>query len=511
MSESVMNQLQESLYELIVTTSTTLPSDAIKIVNRGLKLEDPGSQSGIAATTIRKNIEMARESVQPICQDTGMPSFYVYTPVGFSQVQFEVAAKEALRRATRDGKLRPNSVDSINGKNSGDNTGPGTPVFHFHQWEKDAIEVKLILKGGGCENKNIQYTVPVELEGLGRANRDIEGVKKCILHAVWQAQGQGCSSGIIGVSVGGDRTSGYDMAKQQLFRRLDDTNRNPDLADIENWVMARANDLEVGMMGFGGKSTLMACKVGAINRLPASFFVSVAYNCWAFRRQGVMINPDTGDINDWIYVDDDEEELVEIAAAKEGGARVVELEAPISEEQVRDLKVGDVVVINGMMHTGRDALHHHLLHNECPVDMNGQVLYHCGPVMIQDDQGEWHVKAAGPTTSIREEPYEADLMKKTGFRVVIGKGGMGPKTLAGLQDHGGVYLNAIGGAAQYYARCVEKVEDVDLLDELGVPEAMWHLRVKGFAAVVTMDSHGKSLHDEVRAKSFVNLKELAAR
>ena len=216
-------------------------------------------------------------------------------------------------------------------------------------------------------------------------------------------------------------------------------------------------------------------------------------------------------ITKWLYRDENEEALVEIEAAKSGGARVIELEAPVSEADVRALKVGDVVMINGLMHTGRDALHGYLLHNPCPIAMQDQVLYHCGPVMIRDDHGQWRVMAAGPTTSIREEPYEAGLMAKLGFRVIIGKGGMGAKTLAGLKEHGGVYLNAIGGAAQFYGRCVEKVEGVDLLDELGVPEAMWHLRVKGFAAVVTMDSHGQSLHQEVQDKTFVELKDIGSR
>ncbi|RMF18380.1 MAG: fumarate hydratase [Candidatus Dadabacteria bacterium] len=504
-----MTELTRSLYELVVDTSTRIPSDAIGALNAGFEREEPGTQSGIAAATIRQNIAMAREAVLPICQDTGMPTFHINAPVGYDVLALEDAIREAIVQATADGKLRPNSVDSITGKNSGNNLGPGTPVIHVHPWRESFVEVRLLLKGGGCENKNAQYALPSTLEGLGRADRDLEGVKKAIMHALWQAQGQGCSSGIIGVCIGGDRASGYDFAKQQLFRRLDDTNPDPELAELEAWVLEEANQMHVGMMGFGGNATLMACKIGKLNRLPASFFVSVAYNCWAFRRQGIRLDPATGQITDWLYRDSDEPELIEIATAKAGGARVVELTPPVSEAQIRDLKVGDVVVINGLMHTGRDALHHYLLHNPCPIDMRDQVLYHCGPVMVQENGG-WTVKAAGPTTSIREEPYEADLMKKLGFRVVIGKGGMGDRTLQGLVEHGGVYLNAIGGAAQYYARCVEAVEGVDLLEELGVPEAMWHLRVKGFAAIVTMDSHGNSLHKEVRDRTFIELQEIGS-
>ena len=159
--------------------------------------------------------------------------------------------------------------------------------------------MKLILKGGGCENKNIQYSLPAELEGVGKAGRDLDGIRKCMMHAVYQAQGQGCSAGFIGVGIGGDRTTGYELAKHQLFRHVDDVNPNPDLRKLEEYVMEHANKLGIGTMGFGGQVTLLGCKVGVMNRLPASFFVSVAYNCWAYRRQGVVLNAETGEINDW--------------------------------------------------------------------------------------------------------------------------------------------------------------------------------------------------------------------
>ena len=196
-------------------------------------------------------------------------------------------------------------MDSITGKNSGDNLGPETPVIHFEQWERDEIEVKLILKGGGCENKNIQYSLPCELDHLGRADRNLEGVRKCLLHAVWQAQGQGCAPGALGVCIGSDRAHGYDLAKQQLFRTLDDVNPNPALAKLEDEIMEEANKLGVGAMGFGGKASLIGCKITAANRLPASFFVSVAYDCWAFRRLGVRLDAASGAITKWLYRDPD--------------------------------------------------------------------------------------------------------------------------------------------------------------------------------------------------------------
>jgi fumarate hydratase, class I len=520
-----MKYFQESIYKLIVETSTNLPADVRSRIEEARSREDEGTRSALSLSTIADNIGMAECNVSPICQDTGMPTFIIHVPVGANQLIMKEAIREAVRQATRDSKLRPNSVDSLTGANSGDNLGPGTPVIHFEQWEKNEIDVRLILKGGGCENKNIQYSLPCELEGLGKAGRDLDGVRKCILHAVYQAQGQGCSAGFIGVGIGGDRTTGYELAKHQLFRSVDDVNPNEQLGQLEEYILEHANHLGIGTMGFGGHVTLLGCKIGVMNRLPASFFVSVAYNCWAYRRQGAVLDPVTGAFQNWVYVsgtpaassleeaDGRRQEEVQASLApgadeKSGSRREVVLQTPITEEQVRELRVGDVVIINGLIHTGRDALHHYLMDHDSPVDLNGSVIYHCGPVMMKDDAGEWHVKAAGPTTSIREEPYQGDVMKKFGVRAVIGKGGMGPKTLKALQEHGGVYLNAIGGAAQYYAQCLKKVEGVHFLKEFGVPEAMWHLQCEGFAAIVTMDSHGNSLHAEVERNSFEKLEAL---
>ncbi|RNB85089.1 fumarate hydratase [Brevibacillus fluminis] len=505
-----MEKFRESMLALITETSTYLPPDVRVAINAAKQNEDAGTRSALSLATIAENIVMAEENVSPICQDTGMPTFEIKTPVGANQIEMKKAILEAVVEATKTGKLRPNSVDSLTGENSGNNLGAGTPVIHFEQWEKDYAEVKLILKGGGCENKNIQYSLPAELEGLGKAGRDLDGIRKCILHAVYQAQGQGCSAGFIGVGIGGDRTSGYALAKHQLFRRVDDVNPNEDLAKLEAYIMENANKLGIGTMGFGGNTTLLGCKIGVENRLPASFFVSVAYNCWAFRRQGVQVDVNTGEIIKYVYKDEvvKMDQAAPVAATEDEEPREIVLQAPISEEQIRSLKVGDVVIINGEMHTGRDALHKYLMDHDCPVDLNGGVIYHCGPVMLKDREGEWHVKAAGPTTSIREEPYQGDIIKKFGIRAVIGKGGMGAKTLKALGEHGAVYLNAIGGAAQYYARCMEKVEGVDFM-EFGIPEAMWHLRVKGFAAIVTMDSHGNSLHADVEKTSKERLADFA--
>ena len=491
----------DSMVSLIVRTSTDLPPDVRAAVQVARAQEAEGTQSSQALAIIAQNVDLAAQDEGAICQDTGMPTFEVTTPTGANQLVMRQQIRDAIAEATRRGKLRPNSVDSITGENSGDNLGPGTPVIHFHQWERENdIEVKLILKGGGCENMNAQYSLPAELPNLGRADRSLEGVRKCILHAVWNAQGKGCAPGAIGVCIGGDRTSGYDTAKQQLFRTLDDVNPDQRLAALEAAIMGDVNHLGIGTMGFGGRVSLIGCKIAALNRLPASFFVSVAYNCWAFRRLGVVLDAQTGAITKWLYRDP---AIPVVAMADQSGfqrtGREIGLRTPLTEEQVRALTVGDVVLLSGRVYTGRDAVHHHLMKHAPPVDLQGAALYHCGPVVSKQDEG-WRVTAAGPTTSIREEPYQADVIRRYGVRAVIGKGGMGAKTLAALRDSGAVYLNAIGGAAQFYARAIRSVDGVSLL-EFGTPEAMWHLTIEDFPAIVTMDAHGNSLHKDVEQAS----------
>ncbi|MGE5361155.1 MAG: FumA C-terminus/TtdB family hydratase beta subunit [Bacteroidales bacterium] len=497
----------DSVLDLVIKTSTDLPPDVRAAMQAAQKEEAPGTNAAQAFTIIAQNIDQAVDSEGAICQDTGMPTFEVKVPVGANELWMAGQIREAIAEATRRGKLRPNSVDSITGKNSGNNLGPGTPVIHFEQWDRDEIEIKLLLKGGGCENCNAQYALPVELSGLGRADRTLEGVRKAILHAVWQAQGKGCAPGALGVCIGGDRTAGYNHAKQQLFRTLDDVNPDPQLRELEATIMGTVNSLGVGPMGFGGATTLIGCKIGALNRLPACFFVSVAYDCWAFRRLGVVLDAKTGATSKWLYRDPSRPivPMADQAGYVRTGREIV-LTPPVDEATIRSLKVGDVVLITGPMYTGRDSVHSYLMKNEPPVDLHGQMLYHCGPVVLKEGD-TYRMMAAGPTTSNREEPYQGEVIKRYGVRGVIGKGGMGAKTLAALKECGAVYLSAIGGAAQFYARTVERISGVSLA-EFGVPEAMWHLQVREFPAIVTMDSHGNSLHKDVETESAGHLEAL---
>lgn len=296
MSTATATTLQASILELIRVTSTVLPDDVKRAIDAGKANEDAGSNAAYAMNVICDNIGLAKDQSQPLCQDTGSILFYVHTPVGYDQLAFEEAAIEAVKDATTKGYLRQNSVDSVTGGNTGDNCGPGSPNFHFHQWRKDHVEVKLMLKGGGCENVGAQYTLP----NADFGGRDLQGVENAILDAVLKAQGKGCGPGILGVCIGGDRASGYGESKNQLLRTIDDSNADETLAGLEERIVAKANQSGIGPMGFGGATTLLACKVGKLNRVPASFYVSVSYMCWAFRRQGIDLDAN-GDIDSWLY------------------------------------------------------------------------------------------------------------------------------------------------------------------------------------------------------------------
>ncbi|HMF02044.1 MAG TPA: FumA C-terminus/TtdB family hydratase beta subunit [Terriglobia bacterium] len=487
-----------NILELIRRTSAFLPPDVENVISLQRKLEFSGSKAEFALELVAQNIRLAKARSLPICQDTGTITFYFETPRGVDQVELEDLCREAVKEATMKGYLRQNSVDSVDGINTGDNLGPGSPVFHWEQTRDSNIHVRLILKGGGCENMSGQYSLPMNIQGM-RVDRNLEGVRACILDAVWKAQGKGCGPGFIGVAIGGDRASGYEFAKRQLLRTVDDTNPDPALAGLEARIMQEANTLDIGPMGFSGKFTIGGCKIGKLNRLPASFFVSVAYMCWAYRRRGVVLDT-KGDVVEWLYQAPHEfrgeEPMPDLTLP---AADVIRLKTPLEDADIRKLKVGDVVLLDGIVYTGRDAVHKYLHDGgELEVVRNG-VIYHCGPVVLKND-GEFRVVAAGPTTSIREEPYQADIIQRFGIKAVIGKGGMGSKTQKACQDYGCVYLHGIGGAAQIYAQCVQRVISVRL-EQFGSPEAVWELEVRNFPAVVTIDSHGNNLQQVITDRS----------
>lgn len=297
-----MNTMQqkkflEAFVEIIRKTSTELPKDVVESIKVGKQQEQAESRGDYALGIIQKNIDLAKLKSQPLCQDTGSILFYIHYPQKTDAEVLTKVIRKAVTEATKKGYLRQNSVDSLTGKNNGTNVGPGTPSLHLEPWKKDHFDIRLMLKGGGCENVGAQYSLPDTRIGAGR---DLAGVKKCILDAVQQAQGKGCGPGILGVTIGGDRATGYGYSKEQFLRKMTDKNTNPVLATLEKEVTDEANKLGIGPMGFGGKTTLLGTKVGVLNRLPASYFVSVSYMCWAFRRQGAQVSA-KGEIKKWFY------------------------------------------------------------------------------------------------------------------------------------------------------------------------------------------------------------------
>lgn len=278
--------LTDQILELVRLTSTDLPSDVEEKLRKSKDQEAEGSAAEGALDTILKNVEMAREKSTPICQDTGTPIFYITYPEGWSTRKLSAQIKDAVIQATAKAYLRPNSVNSVTGKNTGDNSGDEHyPSLHFQEGGGDEFIIELILKGGGCENVSTQYKLP---DGSLTAGRDLDGVRKTVLDAVVKAQGKGCAPGVLGVAIGGDRGSSYAASKEALLRQLDDKNPDPILAELEEKITRQANQLDIGPMGFRGKTTVLDTKVKNLHRLPASYFVSIAYMCWAFRRRRMI-------------------------------------------------------------------------------------------------------------------------------------------------------------------------------------------------------------------------------
>lgn len=285
-----MQDLTEALVELIRRTSSDLPADIEDALREARQREAQGSAAQGAIDTILENVELARRDSTPICQDTGTPIFHVSYPAGWSTRALKEQIRSAIAQATEQTYLRPNAVDSISGINSGDNLGDDAfPTIHFEEHESDELTVDLMLKGGGCENVGAQYALPFNRLGAGR---DLEGVRAVVLDAVHNAQGKGCAPGVLGVAIGGDRGSSYARSKEALYRPLADSQDDPALAGLEDRLTAEANQLGIGPMGFGGETTLLGVKVEGMHRLPASFFVSVSYMCWAHRRHRMTVRGD---------------------------------------------------------------------------------------------------------------------------------------------------------------------------------------------------------------------------
>jgi fumarate hydratase, class I len=471
----------QSIFELIRAASTNLPADVVEALTQARNLESKNSQGKLSLEVILKNIELAQSQKTPICQDTGALTFYIKADPKIWK-KIEKVIGQAVDKATKAGILRANSVDILTGKNTGN-----IPKFEFEVGNSKKIEVALLLKGGGSENASAQFSLPAETDS-GLARRDLAGVKKVVLDWIKKVGGKGCSPAVISIVVGGDRVGGFNLAKKNLLQKIGTKNSNPELAKLEAEILREANATKIGAVGLGGATTLLDCKIATLNRHPASYFVTLAYSCWATRR-GKIILDSKGKI---LHDDFSKKALQENLKL----TKIKKIQLPISEKEVRKLRVGEVVAISGKLFTARDQVHALVIRGgltpEISRGLKGAGIFHCGPIMIKKGKS-WQALAAGPTTSARLDSFTPQFLVKTGARVLIGKGGMGEATQKALKKFGGVYLHAVGGAAAFYAGSVKKVHGVDFLEEFGMPEAMWGIEVENFLAVVGIDSSGKKL------------------
>lgn len=288
---------QQNILELIRRASSDLPRDVVAALRRARRNEARRSPARWALDAILDNVRLARRRGAPLCQDTGTLLFYCRAPVGFDILALSAAIRGAVRAATRLGYLRQNTVDPLTDATQAGNVGSGAPVIHVEHVRGSRVDIRLLMKGGGSENMSAQYSLP---DARINAGRDWDGVRRCALDAVRRAQGNGCAPGVLGIGVGGDRASGAELAKRQLLRPLDDRAADPHLARLERRLLGEANRLGIGPMGFGGQTSLLGVKIGVMSRLPASYFVSVAYMCWACRRRAVSLGMD-GRVRKWLY------------------------------------------------------------------------------------------------------------------------------------------------------------------------------------------------------------------
>ncbi len=281
--------IENVAYELIRKAATVLPPDVARAIAKAREEEEDGSNAKMAFDAILENIGLSASNDAPMCQDTGWPTFYVHYPEGMSTRKMRREIETSVAKGVETALLRPNAVNPVTEKNSGNCVGVGIPTINFVETDGPEIKIELLLKGGGSENTSVQFSLPNRALSAGR---DLDGVRKVVLQAVYDAQGKGCGPAILGIGIGGDRTWSYTTAKRQLFRTLDDVNPDPKLAELEKRIYDDSNSLGIGPMGFGGKSTVLGVKAGFAHRHPACFFVSVAYFCWASRRASAIVKQD---------------------------------------------------------------------------------------------------------------------------------------------------------------------------------------------------------------------------
>ncbi|MFA6458709.1 MAG: FumA C-terminus/TtdB family hydratase beta subunit [Patescibacteria group bacterium] len=488
----------QNILELIRAAATNLPTDVVEAL-LAAKNRETNPRGKLTLGIILQNIALAKKLNRPLCQDTGSLTFFVKAePQSWSKIAKAIDA--ATRKATKIGLLRPNSVDSVSGKNLGNipkiefesksSSGSLSRREAFGLRKRGAVEISLLLKGGGSENVSAQVALPLETKS-GLAGRDLAGVKKAALAILESSVGKGCPPGIVSIVIGGDRAEAFKIAKKNLLQKIGTPNSDSKLAKLEAEILRSINSSKIGPGGLGGQTTLLDCRIASLPRHPACFFVTLAYSCWATRRGKIIL-----DAKGQILRNNYSKKLThhlggELTSVIEKAKKI---QLPISEKAVRELRAGELVAISGRIFTARDQVHNFVVEGgsltpELTRGLKGSGVFHAGPIAILRNK-KWKIVAAGPTTSARLDVFTPKFLEKTGARVLIGKGGMGAATAQALQKFGAVYCHAIGGAAAFYADAIREVRGVDFLDEFGMPEALWELEVENMLAIVGMDARG---------------------
>lgn len=292
-----MKNLDKTIFELIQKTSTQLPADVLKAIKQSAKKEKDNDMMKKTYDIILENVEIAEKENLPLCQDTGTLHFYIFSPPAIDRRDLIHEVQKAVKKATNDGYLRSNVIESFKEENVKDNYSQYSPIFHFEEWDKTYIDIILLMKGGGADNVSSQHSLP---DTSLSAERNLDGIKKCIMHSIVKTQGRGCAPGILGIAIGGDRSLGYSEAQKQFLRKMDEDHDNKKIAKIESEIMEQANSLGIGAMGLGGDITILGANLVYLTRHPASFFVTISYSCWALRRQGIRIDR-KGELQKWLY------------------------------------------------------------------------------------------------------------------------------------------------------------------------------------------------------------------
>ncbi|MFH1781338.1 MAG: fumarate hydratase [Patescibacteria group bacterium] len=458
-------QLENQIVQLYKDTACGIPFDIGEALIKARNKENKGSRPYEIFSVILENLRLAQEKGKPMCQDTGTPVFYVkFGKNNYDKKVIDII-NLATDRATKQVPLRENSVRISDNKNIGTNI----PEIHIDFWDKPDTEINLMLKGGGSENVSqiIKMTGP---------DRNENGIIKAALQTVFEAQGKGCSPGILGIAVSGTMAGAIENSKIQLLRKVGERSKNKQTASLEKKILERCNELEIGPLGLGGKTTILDVFISDLSksfRHPASFYVAVCYMCYADRRRKLG----------------EKVAKVKFPEYKPDYSKYKKVNAPIRKNY--NLKAGDRILLDGMITTARDRAHEYLLKEKKKIDISN-VIYHCG---ILAGNCQDCLVSAGPTTSLRMDDYQAQVVKKYNIKAIIGKGGMNNI------GKGAVYLEGLGGVGVIPARLM-KIKN-GYKKDFGIPEAIWNLKVgePGMPLWVTIDAQGNNLYEQVENKS----------